>query len=141
MKAWIEKWNAEHNHNLQLEVRSDVPSEADRAIAEYRNTRAVISPHGGMMYAMVFMPPDTLVIEVHPLLVQSDGSKREGWNPELFYVAARSLGHRYHVVPSLTTDPNFRMDSREGSIIKILDREILFEGEEVGSTGGQSPVK
>uniref|UniRef100_A0A0G4GDN1 Glycosyltransferase 61 catalytic domain-containing protein n=1 Tax=Chromera velia CCMP2878 TaxID=1169474 RepID=A0A0G4GDN1_9ALVE len=81
-----------------------------------KNARAIIGPHGGKFYNMLFCPKNTLVIEFNP-------PDRGGWSQ--FYEYAAMLDFVYAQLPiSPTAKPEHNMFVPPDHVLQILDEHL-----------------
>ena len=93
----------------------------DKLVAFWSDVRGLVGPHGGCLTNVVFMPCNSLVVELMPLLY---GRKPAGvpHHASMMYTQATFLEHEYWMLPSTTT-------STKGDFVADLDGlcRILFE--------------
>jgi len=117
----IEDWMAANGRDEELLVflHKDWPDLDDLIRLFNEHTLAVIGPHGGAFYNVVFCPANTLVVEFSP--TRPNGSAYR-W-PEAVWWPSHFTGQRYYQLPIDTNTMAMTVDPK--MVVDILNAELL----------------
>jgi len=115
----------------------------DKLVAFWSDVRALVGPHGGCLTNVIFMPCNSLVVELFPLVYARRAATTNAG--AMMYMQSTFLEHEYWMVPTTTWMRNgdFRADLQ--SVCRILTLSLgappfLPAGYDCGTIPRESPA-
>lgn len=109
--AWGDEFEVEEFDHRQYASIQDL-------IAYFRDVRGFLGPHGGCLANLLFLPCNSFVVELFPLV---DGIRPPLGHPGMmYYMQASFLEHDYWMLPIVTNSPDGNMDAPLDELCEIL---------------------